>query len=148
MKKEHINNSKYIQGDSRVRTGIFIFLGLWIALGLFLRTTALTKMEQINKTTHDTRIAIHEMNHVFLFYVLIPLSIFLSIQGVYFLRIWLKTIRAKIYPPPGIGMPFRTKIQTGRKAILISLAYLFSGICSFTVIVILLMIWRILFKRI
>jgi len=141
------NNSQYIEGNSRVRLALFAFLGFWGLIGFLLKQIAEKKIEQLN-TASNTAAALIELNNIFLNFLIIPLSIFCTIQGIYLFRLGVKTIRAGIHPPPDVRMPFRTKIQTGAAAKLSAIGYLFAGACTFAVIVILILMRHDIFRHI
>jgi hypothetical protein len=141
------NNSQYIEGNSRIRIALFAFLGCWGLIGFLLKTVAEKKLEQINALGNATE-ALSQMNDIFLKFLILPLSMFCTIQGIYLLWLGTKTIRAGIHPPPGVNVPFRTRIQTGSKAKLSGITYLFAGACNFVIIVLLFAMRHEIFRRI
>jgi hypothetical protein len=141
------NNNQYVEGDSRVRLVLFAFLGFWCLIGFLLKQIAEKKIEQLN-TVKNTTIALSELNNISMNFLIIPLSIFCTIQGLYLLRLGVKTMTAGVYPPPGIKMPFRVRIQTGAAAKLSAIGYLFVAICNFAIIAILLMMRHDIFRHI
>jgi hypothetical protein len=144
-----INNSQYIEGNLRVRLAVFAFLGIWIVFGFLLKPIADKKIEQINTISQQNpSTALSELSNIQFNILLIPMSIFLIIQGVYLSRLGIKTLRAGIHPPPSVRMPFRTKIQTGTLAKVTAVGYLFAGICNFAIIVFFLMMRYEIFKHI
>jgi hypothetical protein len=141
------NNSQYIEGNSRVRHILFAFLGCWGLIGFLLKQIADKKIEQLY-TTSNTAATLTELNNIFVNYLIIPFSVFCAIQGVYLLRLGMKTICAGVHPPPGVKMPFRTKIQTGTAAKLSAIGYFFAAVCGFVVIAILLKMRHEIFRHI
>ncbi len=147
MQNKDNNNSQYVEGNSRVRLALFAFLGLCGIIGFLLKQIAEKKIEQLNATTNIVA-ASTELNNIFIKFLIIPLSIFCTIQGVYLLRLGIKTMVAGIHPPPGIKMPFRTKIQIGAAAKLSAIGYLFAGVCNFAIIFLLLFMRHDIFRHI
>ncbi|MGD0886794.1 MAG: hypothetical protein ABSA46_18285 [Thermodesulfovibrionales bacterium] len=142
-------NSQYIEANSRVRLAVFAFLGLWIVVGFLLKPIAEKKIEQINTMSQRNRAAaLNELSNVQIKFLIIPMSIFLIIQGVYLSRLGIKTLRAGIHPPPSVRMPFRTKTQTGNITKITALGYLVAGLCNFAVIAFFLMMRHEIFKHI
>lgn len=143
------NNSQYITGNLRIRIAVFAFLGLWILTGFLLTPIAEQKINEINSASQNTNVAsMSEMRDVFIKYIVIPMSVFLTIQGLYFLWLGIKTLRSGIYPPPDVKMPFRTKMQTGIKAKSSAFGCLFAGLCNFFIIALVLMFIQKIFKGI
>jgi hypothetical protein len=141
------NNSQYIEGSSRVRIVLFAFLGFWGIIVFLLKQISEKKIEQLN-ALKDTTTALNELNNIFIYYLIIPMSVFCIIQGFYLLRLGVKTMATGVYPPPGTKMPFRTKIQNGLFAKLSGIGCLFAGLCNFVIITILLMMRHEIFKHI
>ena len=143
------NNSQYIEGNFCIRLAIFAFLGLWILTGFLLKPIAEKKIEQINTAPQrNAFVSLNDLRDIHLKFIVIPMSIFLTIQGLYLLRLGVKTLRAGIYPPPAVKMPFRTKIQTRTKAKMTAIMYLFAGLCNFTIIALLLKMRHEIFRHI
>ena len=141
------NNSQYIEGNLRVRIVMFAFLGFSGFIGFLLKQIADKKLEQI-KTVKYTTEALKELNNIFINFEIIPLSIFCTIQGIYFIWLGAKTWRAGIYPPPGVKMPFRTKIQTGTISKLSAIGCFFAAVLGFAVIAMLLNLLHEIFRHI
>ena len=141
------NNSQYIEGNSRVRLVLFAFLGFSSLAGFVLRQIAEKKIEQLNMVK-KTAIAMNELKNIVINFEIIPLSIFCTIQGIYFIWLGTKTMRADIFPPPGVKMPFRTKIQTGTSAKLSAIGCFFAAVLGFTVIAMLLKMINEIFRHI
>ncbi len=141
------NNSQYIEGNSRVRLVMFAFLGFWGLIGFLLKKIAENKIEQIKSITNTTT-ALNELNSLYIKYLILPMAFFCVIQGVYLFALGLKTMRAGIYPPPGVNVPFRTKIKKGITAKLSGIGCLVAGLCNFLIIALLLIIRHEFFKHI
>jgi hypothetical protein len=141
------NNSQYIEGNLRVRYTLFAFLCIGGLIGYFLKQIVEKKIEQLNAAINTTA-ALTELNNIFVNFIIIPLSIFCAIQGIYLLRLGVKTIRAGVHPPPGVKMPFRTKIQIGAAAKLSAIVYFFAAVCGFVVIALLLKMRHEIFRHI
>ncbi|MBI5676034.1 MAG: hypothetical protein HZC48_09460 [Nitrospirae bacterium] len=141
------NNNQYIEGNSRVQLALFAFLCICSLIGFLLKQIAEEKIEQLNTVTNTTA-ALSELNNIFVNFLIIPLSIFCTIQGIYLLRLGMKTIRAGVHPPPGVRMPFRAKIQTGVAAKLSAIGYFFAAVCGFIVIALLLKMRHEIFRHI
>jgi len=148
INKDH-NNSQYIEGNSRVRLAVFAFLCLWVVVGFLLKPIAEKKIEQIKTISQQNPVAaLNELNDINIRFLVIPMSIFLIIQGAYLSRLGIKTFLAGIHPPPSVRMPFRTKIQTGTIAKITAVGYLVAGLCNFVIIALFLMMRHELFKHI
>lgn len=144
-----MDNNQYIEGNSRVRLAIFAFLGIWIVIGLMLKPIAKEKIEQINSISQQNPVtALNELNDIVVNFLIIPMSIFLMIQGAYLSRLGIKTLHAGVYPPPFVKMPFKTIIQTGTSAKITAIGYLFAGLCNFAIIALFLMMRHEIFKHI
>ena len=126
---------------------IFAFLGFSSITGFLLKQTAEKKIEQLNAMTNTTA-ALNELNTIFINFLIVPLSIFCTIQGIYLLRLGMKTLAAGVHPPPGVKMPFRTRIQTGTAAKLSAIGYFIAAVCGFVVIAILLKMRHEIFRHI
>lgn len=149
MTNKDNKNSQYIEGNSRVRLAIFAFLSIWIVIGFLLKPIADKKIEQINTISQQNPVAaLNELSDIQINFLIMPMSIFLSIQGVYLSRLGIKTLRSGIHPPPSVRMPFRTKIQTGTSAKITAVGYLFAGLCNFAVIALFLIMRHEIFKYI
>lgn len=153
MPNKNNNNNQYIEGNSRVRLAIFVFLGLWILTGFLLKPIAEKRIEQINAMTQSNPDqVVNEVKGLLIKFRIIPQSIFISIQGLYFLWLGIKTMRAGIYPPPDVRMPFRTRIQNGRKAKLTAIGCIIASLCHFAVIAFLILytefVWNDILKHI
>jgi hypothetical protein len=118
-----------------------------IRLGSYGLQDTAQKIEQINAAGNAAE-ALTQLNEIFLKFLIAPLSVFCAIQGIYFLWLAVKTMRAGVYPPPGVKMPFRTKVQTGLKANITAITSLFAGVCNFAIIAVLLMMRHEIFKHI
>jgi hypothetical protein len=141
------NNGQYIEGSSRVRLIMFAFLGFWGLIGFLLKQIAENKIEQI-KAVSNTTAVLNELNSIYIKYLILPMTLFCIIQGVYLLMLGIKTMRAGIYPPPGVNVPFRTKIKKGTMAKLSGIGCLFAGLCNFLIIALLLFIRHEFFRNI
>jgi large-conductance mechanosensitive channel len=143
------NNGQYIEGNLRVRLAVFAFLGVWLVFGFLLKPIADKKIEQINTVSQQNPVtALNELSNNLFNFIIIPMSIFLIIQGAYLSRLGIKTLRTGIHPPPSVRMPFRTKIQTGTSAKVIAVGYIFAGLCNFAIIALFLMMRYEIFKHI
>ncbi len=138
-------NSGYVEGDSRSRWVIFAYLGLWFLFGIIFIPAAEKKIDQINASPSPS---LAESGMVFVKYIILPMSVFLMVQGLYLCRLGIRTFRSGIHPPPGSKMPFRTRITTGNKARIPAICYMFAGVCSFLIIGLLLMMLQGIFKHV
>ncbi|MBI5632493.1 MAG: hypothetical protein HZA15_03330 [Nitrospirae bacterium] len=141
------NNSQYIEGSPGVRIVLFSFLGFCGLIGILLKIIAEKKIEQINTAGNATE-ALAQLNDIFLKFLIVPLSVFCTVQGLYLIWLGVQTMRAGVYPPPSVKMPFRTKVQTGIKANISAITFLFAGVCNFVIIAVLLMMRHGIFKHI
>lgn len=141
------NKKEYVPGDRRTRMIFLAFLAFWVVTGLILKEITETNLAQINELSKtNPHAALKGLNHIFMSYGILPMSFFLSIQGIYFLYVASKTAKARIYPPPRITMPFRTKVQGGFSAYLMSAVFFFVGACNFVIIGLLLKAWNTINK--
>ena len=130
------NNSQFIEGNSRVRLALFVFLGLWILTGFLLKPITEKRIENIKTMPQSTpTIVLNEIILVTIKFGVIPHTIFFSIQGLYLLWLGIKTMKAGIHPPPGVKMPFRTRLRVGRRAKITALGYFFASLCQFAAVV-------------
>ena len=141
------NNSQYIESNLRVRLVMFAFLGFWGLIGYLLKQIAENKIERI-KTTANTATELNELNSLYIKYLILPMTFFCVIQGGYLIWLGVKTMSADIYPPPGVNVPFRTKIKKGIRAKLSGIGCLFAGLCNFLIIALLLIIRHEFFRYI
>jgi len=149
MRNKDNKNGQYIEGNARIRLAIFAFLCIWIASGFLLKSIAEREMEHLKVlSVEHPEAALNELSNIQLKHLVIPMSIFLTVQGVYLSRLGIKTIRAGIHPPPSVKMPFRSKIQTGTTAKVTAVGYLVAGLCNFIIIALFLMMRHELFKHI
>lgn len=126
---------------------MFAFLGFWGLTGFLLKRIADGKIEQIKSITNTTT-ALNELNSLYIKYLLLPMALFCIIQGVYLFALGVKTMRDGIYPPPGVNVPFRTKIKRGIRAKLSGIGCLFAGFCNFLIIAVLLLIRHEFYRHI
>lgn len=141
------NNNQYVEGNSRVRLVMFAFLGFWGLIGYLLKQIMEKKIEQV-KTPSNTKMALNELINIFTNYLIIPLFIFCIIQGIYFLRLGIKTMKAGVYPPPGVNMPFKTRINRGIKAKIAGIACLVVGLGGFVIFPLLMILRHEIFRHI
>jgi hypothetical protein len=139
--------SQYVEGNSRVRIALFAFLGLWGLIGFLLKAVAEKKLEKISEAVNATG-ALAQLDDILLKFLIVPMSIFCSIQGLYLIWFGARTIRAGVHPPPGAKMPFRTKVQTGTRARLSAAGYIFAGLCNLAIIAMLFRLRHELFRYI
>jgi hypothetical protein len=129
-----------------MRLVVFSFLGCWGILGFLIKQISEKKIEQLSNLKNTTA-ALNEMNNIYTSYALI-MTVFGIIQGFYFLRLGVKTMSAGVFPPPGLRMPFRTKIQQGLSAKVSGIGCIFAGLVNFTLIVLLFVLRHELYKNI
>lgn len=103
----------YIEADPKAKLLFFAFFIVWIAAGFILKQLYTNSIYMnIEMANTDPVQANIEVVRSILYYGVIPMSLFVAAYGAYLIFIGVKIIRARIYPPPGMRMPFRTKIKT------------------------------------
>ena len=102
-------HAQYVEADKGARLIHFAFYAAWAATVLICKW--------LFEQKSGGKLALRDVLTASVWYWVVPMSFFLLVQASYFFWIGMRTVRARIYPPPATKMPGRTKVRTGGAAL-------------------------------